>query len=58
MDASDIFDRYGKLVKNLFGNNSSWDGTSNGTQMIESDYWFLIDLDGVKTFKGHFALKR
>lgn len=53
-----VFDRYGKLLKNLTSPQSSWDGTYNGNQLPTNDYWFkVIFIDGtVKS--GHFTLKR
>lgn len=56
-----IFDRFGKLLKQIFTDGSGWDGTYNGQKMPSSDYWFTIDYleNGVeKTFRAHFALKR
>lgn len=52
-----VYDRYGRLVKALRGNNS-WDGTFNGQQLPADDYWFVITRENGKTFKGHFSLKR
>ncbi|MEM9686176.1 MAG: T9SS type B sorting domain-containing protein [Bacteroidota bacterium] len=52
-----IFDRYGKLLAQLRP-TSSWDGTYNGTLMPSSDYWFRIQLEDGREFKGHFTLKR
>lgn len=54
-----IYDRYGKLVKQLKGDDTSgWDGTLNGTQMPADDYWYVINLEDGRTAKGHFSLKR
>lgn len=56
-----IFDRYGKLLKQIGTNGSGWDGTYNGQPMPSSDYWFMIDYTEngmMKTFRAHFALKR
>ena len=56
-----IFDRYGKLLKQLDPNGNGWDGTYNGNMMPATDYWFkLIYIeDGVeKEFRSHFAMKR
>ncbi|MFY0484081.1 T9SS type B sorting domain-containing protein [Flavobacterium sp. PLA-1-15] len=54
-----IYDRYGKLVKKLMGDDTTgWDGTLNGTQMPVDDYWYVIDLEDGRTTKGHFSLKR
>ena len=58
-----IFDRFGKLVKQLHPLGDGWDGTFNGYNMPASDYWFTVQYieptDGMpRTFKAHFALKR
>ncbi|MBE9576158.1 PKD-like domain-containing protein [Flavobacterium proteolyticum] len=55
-----IFDRYGKLIKQLRG-IEGWDGTYNQENLPSTDYWFTVDYleNGVKKqFKAHFALKR
>lgn len=52
-----IFNRYGKLLKFGNSNSSSWDGSFQGNQMPEDDYWFVIKADTTQ-FKGHFSLKR
>jgi gliding motility-associated-like protein len=56
-----IFDRYGKLLKELGPNSSGWDGTYNGNQMPAGDYWYVANViqNGISfQVKGHFALKR
>ncbi|WP_452229002.1 T9SS type B sorting domain-containing protein [Lacinutrix sp. MEBiC02404] len=53
-----IFDRYGKLIKQLSSNSLGWDGTFNGNTMNTNDYWFTVELGTGKTFSGHFTLKR
>lgn len=57
-----IFDRYGKLIKQLNAKNGYWDGTFNGRQLADSDYWFVAELVEVKgnirTYRGHFSLVR
>ena len=58
-----IFDRYGKLLKQLSATDGSygWDGMYNQEQLPSTDYWFTLDYmkNGVaKTFKSHFSLKR
>ena len=56
-----IYDRYGKLLKQLYWNSKGWDGTFNGALMPATDYWFLADVkkDDIEfKVKGHFALKR
>jgi len=53
-----IFDRYGKLLKQLSTISNGWDGTIDGKQLPADDYWFAINFDNEKTIKGHFSLKR
>ena len=56
-----IFDRFGKLLKQLSPLGPGWDGTYNGNPMPSSDYWFQViyDEDDIeKEFRGHFTLKR
>jgi gliding motility-associated-like protein len=53
-----IFDRYGKLLKQISVKSNGWDGTFNGVPMPSSDYWYVINLEDGRVFKGHFALKR
>jgi gliding motility-associated-like protein len=56
-----IFDRQGKLIKQISPASPGWDGTYNGYLMPSSDYWFKVEyLEGnsVKEFKAHFSLKR
>ncbi|UGS24381.1 T9SS type B sorting domain-containing protein [Flavobacterium channae] len=58
-----IFDRYGKLLKQLSATTDSqgWDGTYNQELLPATDYWFSLDYteNGVaKQFKAHFSMKR
>lgn len=54
-----IFDRYGKLIKELTPGSTGWDGTFNGQELPSSDYWFVLKLDPTSPEKrGHFSLKR
>ncbi len=56
-----IFDRYGKLLKQISPESSGWDGTYNGQPLLADDYWFTIDYlenGAEKTFSAHFSLKR
>ena len=55
---TEIFDRYGKILKVLGSNSSGWDGTYNGNMMISDDYWFVVTRTNGKIHKGHFTLKR
>ncbi len=53
-----IFDRYGKLLKQISGSSIGWDGTYNGKQMETNDYWFKVDFNNTNITTGHFSLKR
>ena len=56
-----LFDRYGKLLKQLGSDTNGWDGTYNGNNMPASDYWFLAKIrqgDIAVEVKGHFTLRR
>jgi len=53
-----IFDRYGKLVKQISPLTRGWDGKFNDQQMPAADYWYSIQLEDGRVVKGHFALKR
>lgn len=60
-----IFDRYGKLLKQLDETTVGWDGTFNGRPMPSSDYWFRLEYErdegGIlvaNTIRTHFALVR
>jgi len=53
-----IFDRYGKLLKNLIGLDQSWDGVYQGKPMPSQDYWYKIVLENGKTLVGNFSLIR
>lgn len=60
-----VFDRFGKLIKQLDENSLGWDGTFNGRQLPSTDYWFQLtymDTQGqrieAKYISNHFALRR
>jgi gliding motility-associated-like protein len=59
-----IFDRFGKLLKQLSPTSPGWDGTFNGQPMPSNDYWFRVEftepdeIGTQRTFQGHFTLKR
>jgi gliding motility-associated-like protein len=53
-----IFDRYGKLLKQMSKNSPGWNGLFNGEQLPADDYWFNLLLTTGQTIKGHFSLKR
>ena len=56
-----IFDRFGKLLKQISPMSPGWDGTYNGNPLPSNDYWFRIEYTEnniKKEFSGHFSLKR
>ena len=57
-----IYDRFGKLIKQIQPNGLGWDGTFNGKPLPSTDYWFKIEYKNEKgepsTFKSHFSMKR
>lgn len=53
-----IFNRYGKLLKELSPIGPGWDGTFNGNILPNDDYWFSAQLEDGREFIDHFTLKR
>lgn len=60
-----IFDRYGKLLKQLDETSPGWDGTFNGRPLPASDYWFRLEYSRqengqpvTEVLRSHFSLKR
>jgi gliding motility-associated-like protein len=58
-----IFDRFGKLLKQISSQSPGWDGNYNGEQLPSTDYWFTVDFVDINDnssdqFKAHFSLKR
>jgi gliding motility-associated-like protein len=56
-----IYDRYGKIIKNIRSNGAGWDGTLHGNRMPATDYWFTMRYrkDQIyREIKSHFSLKR
>ena len=58
-----IFDRQGKLIKQIAATSEGWNGTFNGTIMPSNDYWFKVvytepTTGEVKEYTSHFTLKR
>ena len=52
-----IFNRFGKLLKEINPLGEGWDGLSNGEKLPTDDYWFSITLQDGRIFKNHFTLK-
>jgi gliding motility-associated-like protein len=60
-----IYDRYGKLIKQMNEFDAGWDGSFQGKPMPSTDYWFklsYVDDDGNRTYakylQSHFSLRR
>ena len=56
-----IFDRSGKLIKQISSTGLGWDGTFLGKPVAADDYWFTIEYlenNENKIYKAHFTLKR
>lgn len=53
-----IFDRYGKLLKQISPLGEGWKGTYNGNLLPSDDYWFVLELSNGKRITNHFSLKR
>ncbi|PJJ07163.1 gliding motility-associated-like protein [Flavobacterium sp. 1] len=53
-----IYDRFGKLIKQVASSGNGWDGTYTGNPMPADDYWYTIKLEDGREAKGHFSLKR
>lgn len=53
-----IYDRYGKLLKELNERDPYWDGSFNGYPMPADDYWFKMIFEDGTINTGHFSLLR
>ena len=57
-----IFDRYGKLLKEISPYGEGWNGTFNDSFVPSDDYWYVASLVSVdeitRIITGHFTLKR
>ncbi len=53
-----IFDRYGKLLKQLTVSDPTWDGKYNGQILPSDDYWYRMTYGRDKILRGHFSIKR
>ena len=53
-----IYNRFGKLLKQLNPIETGWDGLFNGEKLPDDDYWFMVTLQDGRIFKNHFTLKR
>jgi len=53
-----IYNRYGKLLKQITASSQGWDGTFTGQPLPSDDYWYAVKLDDGREATGHFSLKR
>jgi len=57
-----IFDRYGKLLKEISPLDKGWDGQFNSSNLSSDDYWFKVIFndcrDNPRELKSHFSLIR
>ncbi len=52
-----IYDRFGKLLKEITPTKKGWNGTLNGQVLPADDYWFSVKLQDGRIYKNHFTLK-
>ncbi|NNK12326.1 MAG: T9SS type B sorting domain-containing protein [Flavobacteriaceae bacterium] len=52
-----LFDRYGKLIKNSSGEPLRWDGSYNAQLLPSGDYWYTVRIEN-QIYQGHVALVR
>lgn len=53
-----IFDRYGKLIKQISPLSEGWNGTYNSNLLPSGDYWFVLKKKNGSHIRSHFTLKR
>ena len=56
-----IFDRFGKLIKQIKPSGPGWDGNYNGNPLPATDYWFTVyyaEQNKNEQFSSHFSLLR
>lgn len=53
-----IYNRFGKLIKEITPLSTGWDGSLNGQLLPVDDYWFSVTLEDGRIFRGHFTLKK
>jgi gliding motility-associated-like protein len=53
-----IFNRFGKLMKEISPLSEGWNGQINGEVVPADDYWFTVKLQDGRIFKNHFSLIR
>ncbi len=53
-----IYDRNGKLLKQISPEGAGWDGMYRNQPMPSSTYWFTLEIPNRPLVRGYFALKR
>ena len=53
-----IYNRFGQLLLYLDPSKVGWDGTFNGGQLPQDDYWFKVFFEDGRQHSGHFSLLR
>ena len=53
-----IFNRYGKSMYQSRAMGNGWNGIYNGVELPPDDYWYLVELEDGRVFRGHFSLLR
>ena len=56
-----LYDKYGKLLKQLSPGGEGWNGKFNGQDLPSTDYWFTVfyrENGENKEFRSHFSMKR
>lgn len=60
-----VYDRYGKLLKQMHSGSPGWDGRFNGRELPSADYWFKLTYTNsegqrvlAKYIQNHFSLNR
>ncbi len=53
-----IYNRYGKLLKQITNRTNGWDGNYAGQKMPNNEYWFMAEMGDGNMKQGHFTLKR
>ena len=53
-----IYNRYGQLLHYLDPSQTGWNGTFDGNQMPQDDYWFRVFFEDGRELSGHFTLLR
>jgi len=53
-----VYNRWGQQVYETIDYNNTWDGTSNGAQLPDGAYYYIITCDGEITYKGDLSILR